>query len=153
MKRPPPDLSIRPATIRDLWAIAYMEREIGERAWSMDSIRQELMHPMGATWIAAPTAAPLDVAGYLFARTAPPPLSPGDQLYITKIATHPIYRRRGVATRLLHHLLELGRRKGHTICVLDCARDNGPAVGLYRKLGFRWADRRGEVMTLRLTRS
>ncbi|WP_157623073.1 GNAT family N-acetyltransferase [Solimonas soli] len=65
-----------------------------------------------------------------------PPPAAGD-LYIAHLSVADDLRRRGIATRLLHEALQIARRRGHTHCALDVARDNEAALALYRLHGFR----------------
>lgn len=52
------------------------------------------------------------------------------------VATHPDYRRRGIARRLVGRALAHARGHGAQTCVLDVEVDNEPACQLYRGLGF-----------------
>ncbi|QJE73837.1 GNAT family N-acetyltransferase [Aerophototrophica crusticola] len=56
-----------------------------------------------------------------------------------KVVTHPDFRGRGMARRLLTALLVEARTQGATGAYLQVAAGNGPAVALYRGLGFREA--------------
>jgi len=52
------------------------------------------------------------------------------------IVTHPAHRQKGLATELLHHLLDWSASKGATRAYLQVFSTNTPAQTLYRKLGF-----------------
>jgi ribosomal protein S18 acetylase RimI-like enzyme len=58
------------------------------------------------------------------------------QWEIGKVATHPDYRRRGLARRLISHTIEHARAHGAEICTLYVLAENTPAYNLYRSLGF-----------------
>jgi ribosomal protein S18 acetylase RimI-like enzyme len=54
---------------------------------------------------------------------------------LVDIAVAPSYRRRGVARAVLGHLQRQAREHGRDV-VLSVARENAPALALYRSLGF-----------------
>jgi ribosomal protein S18 acetylase RimI-like enzyme len=51
--------------------------------------------------------------------------------------THGEYRRRGVATAVLHHLTQWGQSQGATHAYLQVEQDNPKAQRLYEKVGFQ----------------
>ncbi|WP_080834508.1 GNAT family N-acetyltransferase [Cohnella massiliensis] len=53
---------------------------------------------------------------------------------ICRVMVHPEYFRQGIGKRLLEHVLNLYADAGRF--ELSVERRNGPAIGLYRKLGF-----------------
>jgi len=63
----------------------------------------------------------------------------GENLSIDSLVVHPQYFRRGLASQLLHALLD---RVQWQIACVETAAANGPALVLYQKLGFseskRW---------------
>ncbi|MCS6912547.1 MAG: ribosomal protein S18-alanine N-acetyltransferase [Myxococcales bacterium] len=67
-----------------------------------------------------------------------------EEMHILQIATHPLARRRGLATRLLLHALSSARQRGCVAVLLEVRPSNRPALALYEKHGFqRAAIRRG----------
>jgi [ribosomal protein S18]-alanine N-acetyltransferase len=60
-----------------------------------------------------------------------------DELHILNIATHPRERRRGHATRLLAHMIEVARRHPCRLMTLEVRRSNAAAQRLYRRFAFR----------------
>lgn len=60
----------------------------------------------------------------------------GRHVFLGEIATRPDARRRGLARRVVESLLEWGASKGASVGMLQVVRSNGPALALYRKLGF-----------------
>jgi RimJ/RimL family protein N-acetyltransferase len=62
------------------------------------------------------------------------------------------WRRRGIGTALLRHLIAWARAKGMARLELTCLAENTPALGLYEKCGFvreglkRGTRRKGEVL-------
>jgi ribosomal-protein-alanine N-acetyltransferase len=59
-----------------------------------------------------------------------------DELHINNLAVVPGYRRRGVATALLDHVLDQGARLGAVRATLEVRRSNSAARLLYERLGF-----------------
>lgn len=53
------------------------------------------------------------------------------------IVTDPVYRNRGLARRLVLHLLHWGRANGAAQAYLQVVPGNAPAIHLYASLGFR----------------
>lgn len=68
--------------------------------------------------------------------------SSGDEVEILTIAADPAARRRGYGRALVLAVMEAGRSRGATRCVLDVAHDNTAAIALYKALGFAEVGRR-----------
>ena len=56
--------------------------------------------------------------------------------YISDIAVHPDLQRKGVGEAALRWALARFRDDGRSLAALTVSTDNGPAIALYRKLGF-----------------
>jgi ribosomal protein S18 acetylase RimI-like enzyme len=65
----------------------------------------------------------------------------GGDLGLFDVITQPDNRRAGLATHITEALLNWGIERGAVRAYLQVVPGNGPAVGLYRKLGFREAYR------------
>ena len=59
-----------------------------------------------------------------------------DEAEILAIAVRPTLRRRGFGRMLMEEALRRLHRAGASACFLEVDRGNGPAVALYRSLGF-----------------
>jgi [ribosomal protein S18]-alanine N-acetyltransferase len=59
-----------------------------------------------------------------------------DEIHILNVATHPDWRRRGHAARLLEHLLGFARTSGGRYLTLEVRKSNVGAVALYQRFGF-----------------
>ena len=55
---------------------------------------------------------------------------------VAMVATHPDYRRRGLARRLVTAAIDHAKELGAKLCVLEVLEVNEPAYNLYRSLGF-----------------
>lgn len=83
-----------------------------------------------------------------------------DEVHLLNLAIHPDWRRRGIATRLMNHLLDFARERACRFVTLEVRASNQPARALYRGYGFeavgvrpRYYAESGEdavVMTLEL---
>jgi ribosomal-protein-alanine N-acetyltransferase len=62
-----------------------------------------------------------------------------DELHINNLAVAPPYRRRGIGTGLLTHVLNEGGRLGAHRATLEVRRSNDVARHLYERLGFATA--------------
>ena len=56
--------------------------------------------------------------------------------YVSDIVLHPDYHRRGLGEAMMRWALAWFRRQGLESAALTVNTDNGPAIALYRKLGF-----------------
>ncbi len=73
---------------------------------------------------------------HLHATAALAPHPPSDVLYMDALATHPDFRRRGVATALLDEADRLAARAGLPAVALDTGIENRAARALYERRGF-----------------
>lgn len=71
-----------------------------------------------------------EMAGFASARVT------GDVIELFDLATHPAWRRRGVARALLHELGAIARENGLREIYVEVRESNLGAIGLYDKLGF-----------------
>jgi len=55
---------------------------------------------------------------------------------IDSVATMPEYRGMGIAERLLHAIMDEGRKNGYSLAQINMYSGNKPALRLYKKLGF-----------------
>jgi len=59
-----------------------------------------------------------------------------DEGNLVNLAIHPLYRRRGIGTRLLRFLMDRAKGKGVKKIFLEVRRKNIPAISFYLKNGF-----------------
>ncbi len=113
--------------------VAELEKLCFQDPWSENSVASELENPL-AHWVVA-----LDgdrVAGYAGSQTV---LGETDMM---NIAVHPDYRRQGIAEALAEALVSDLKTMGSRCLTLEVRASNGPAIGLYEKLGFSQIGRR-----------
>lgn len=77
------------------------------------------------------------LAGYCFFW-----LFPEDEIQITNIAVHPDFRRKGLATLLLHDAMQIGRTKQAQRVILEVRESNLDARAFYQRMGFEQVGRR-----------
>jgi len=73
---------------------------------------------------------------HLHATSVIAPHPPRDVLYVDALATHPDFRRRGVATALLGEADRMAARAGLPAVALDTGIENRAARALYERSGF-----------------
>ncbi len=60
-----------------------------------------------------------------------------DECHVLNVCVLPSRRRRGLGRSLLGHLLGIARDRGVMKAFLEVRASNGPAIGLYRSVGFQ----------------
>ena len=69
----------------------------------------------------------------------------GNYWEIAMVATHPEYRRRGLAKKLIEESLEHAKKYKAKMCVLEVLEENTPAYQLYINYGFQHFDTKVEM--------
>ena len=59
-----------------------------------------------------------------------------DEANLDALSVHPDYRRKGVASFLLHHVLQVLQNRKVSVCFLEVRNSNQAAQHLYQTLGF-----------------
>jgi len=98
--------------------------------WSENAFRSELENPK-ARFFAAEYAG--SVIGYIGAHNI---LS---EVFITNISVLPSFRRRGVASKLLKHIIDISVSENADLITLEVRESNMAAIELYQKFGFQKA--------------
>lgn len=65
-----------------------------------------------------------------------------DAIFISVLASHPFYRRTGIASFVLDHVVIFARKLGKTSLELAVTKRNKPALKLYNKFGFHVKEER-----------
>ena len=127
---------VRRATMADVPALADIERACFGRDAADDVLAAELTRGWARVRVAE---LPGDgVVGFIDGWMV------ADEFEVHFVATRPAWQRRGLASRLLDHLLAEVFAEGARASVLEVRRSNTPAQALYRSRGFEVvADRRG----------
>ncbi|HEY2034384.1 MAG TPA: ribosomal protein S18-alanine N-acetyltransferase [Rhizomicrobium sp.] len=120
-------MTIRPASLRDLAALADLHARAFARAWDEIAMRRLLDGP----GVFALVAEEDDLDGFILARVA------ADETEILSVAISPDMRQRGLASQLLKQACHRAAEEGAIRIFLEVAAANLPARNLYKKYGFR----------------
>ena len=129
---------MRPFVITDareelLPQIQKIEQQSFSVPWTEAMLRMQL-DPNSHVFLTAEAAG--DVIGYVGLMYVL------DEGYISNVAVHPIWRRRGVADALLEELEQRAKKLMLSFLTLEVRAGNAPAIALYEKHGFRAVGRR-----------
>jgi ribosomal-protein-alanine N-acetyltransferase len=114
----------------DVAEVAALEQEVFSDPWSIDSFlaeverKPEIGHPL----VVRENGELIAYAVVWFIV---------DELHIGNIAVKPSHQGRGVATAILEHVFEEGRRRGMIFATLEVRPSNHRAIALYERFGFR----------------
>jgi ribosomal-protein-alanine N-acetyltransferase len=116
------------ATTADLDAIDEIERHSFRTPWPRSTFEAEL----GREWAHVDVVRSSDrvVAFCNYWIVAP-------ELHVLAIATQPDHRGRGIARRLLAHVLDAACAAGCNLATLEVRAGNRPAIALYERAGFK----------------
>ena len=128
------NLFIRKMTLEDMPAVIELDQISFSLPWPERSFRFELTdNPASRCWVAEVDKRVAGmVVAWLFV----------DELHIATIATHPDFRRQGIARKLLSHTLLQAMKEGARSSFLEVRASNLAAQEMYRKFGFEEAGRR-----------
>lgn len=115
------------ATPADARGIAELEEEIFPDPWDYRSIVDLITTEGSMCFVAREGGRPV---AYVIGRL----IAPEGELY--RVATHPNYRRRGVAYRLLDYSVKTSRGRGLESLFLEVRSQNTAAIKLYSAYGF-----------------
>ena len=128
------NLVIRKMTLDDVPAVVELDQKSFSLPWPERSFRYELTaNPASRCWVAE-----LDgqVVGMIVVWLI------GDEAHVANLATHPVFRRRGIAKRLLSHALQQLVQEGARSSFLEVRESNLAAQAMYRKFGYMETGRR-----------
>ncbi|MFN8442025.1 MAG: ribosomal protein S18-alanine N-acetyltransferase [Caldilineaceae bacterium] len=138
----PQSLLLNLMTLDDLPIVDEIEQASFPSPWSLETFRYELQsNPRSFYWVLRPNPAvsagnrPLILAygGYWLM---------GEEAHVVILATHPQWRRQGLAEYLLIQMMEQMRAVDVHEVTLEVRAGNYAAQALYRKLGFEEVGRR-----------
>ena len=128
------NLSIRKMTVEDIAAVVELDQISFSLPWPERSFRFELTdNPAARCWVAEAEGRVVGMlVAWLFV----------DEAHIATVATHPSYRRQGIARKLLTYTLQSAMREGVQSSFLEVRESNLPAQEMYRKFGYVEVGRR-----------
>jgi ribosomal-protein-alanine N-acetyltransferase len=121
------DVEIAPMQPADLDAVDAIERHSFKAPWPRQVFADELTRTWARIDVARSAGAVVGFVDYWMV---------ADEVHLLAIATHPDHRRRGVAARLLDHLLAVARSHAARLVTLEVRKTNTPAIALYERRGF-----------------
>jgi ribosomal-protein-alanine N-acetyltransferase len=123
--RPEPD--IRPLAATDLEAVEAIERDIYEFPWTLGNFRDSLAAGYSCWALHGADG----VMGYAVMMLG------AEEAHLLNLSIAAACRRRGLASRLLEHLMEVAREYGARLMFLEVRPTNGAARRLYAGYGFQ----------------
>jgi ribosomal-protein-alanine N-acetyltransferase len=125
-----PGFLLRPARPEDAEAIAEMDAASFPPPWLTPDTARALV-ARARLFRIVKDAGSGRAAGFLRLRTDAPGVG-----YVSDLAVHPDYWRRGLGEAMLRWAMGWFRSQGLKSAALQVNTDNSPAIALYRKLGF-----------------
>lgn len=127
-------MNIRRMTLEDVPQVVAIDQASFSLPWPERSFRFEIAeNPASRAWVAEIDGR---IAGMIVAWMLV------DEAHIATIATHPAFRRQGIASKLLIHTLQGMMNEGAKTSVLEVRESNISAQEMYRKFGFEESGRR-----------
>lgn len=115
----------------DVITISQMEKVcFGKEAWSLNNIRAEFCHDFSYFFAERREGS---IVGYVCVRLM------YEEAQVCNLAVLPEYRRQGIGTALVSHVLEFSKQQGCERCELEVNVCNEGALALYEKCGFERA--------------
>jgi len=122
------NVMIRKMTLDDIEQVIAIDRVSFSLPWPERSFRFELTdNPASRCWVAEVDG---KIVGMIVAWLIV------DEVHVATIATHPDFRRQGIAKNLLSHALQHLSTEGAQSSFLEVRASNLAAQELYRKFGF-----------------
>jgi ribosomal-protein-alanine N-acetyltransferase len=113
---------------RHIEALAEIEKLCFSKPWSYNSLAEELSNPLAVFYVAEIDGETAAYAGMHHII---------DEGYITNIAVHPNFRKKGLATALVRLLDSYAKNNGLSMLTLEVRQKNSPAIKIYSKAGFK----------------
>lgn len=127
-------MNIRRMTLDDVPAVVVLDRLSFTLPWPERSFRFELTsNPASRCWV---YELDREIVGTIVAWLLV------DEAHIATIATHPDYRRQGIARNLLTYALRYMSTEGAVTSFLEVRENNMPALEMYHEFGYAAVGRR-----------
>jgi [ribosomal protein S18]-alanine N-acetyltransferase len=126
--------AIRKMTVEDVPSVIDLDHKSFSLPWPERSFRFELTaNPASRCWVAEFDG---KIVGMIVVWLII------DEAHVATLATHPDFRRRGIAKKLLAHTLRLMMDEGAHSSFLEVRESNFAAQEMYRKFGYEESGRR-----------
>ena len=127
---------IRKAVLKDVQALAKLDKECFSLPWSVQAFRDELSKNEVAFYLVASIGE--EIIGFVGQWGIL------DEGHITNVAVHPSFRRKGIGELMLSELIRISEETGIFSHTLEVRTSNEVAINLYKKFGFKIAGVRKE---------
>ncbi|WP_213423617.1 ribosomal protein S18-alanine N-acetyltransferase [Bhargavaea massiliensis] len=124
-----PVIEFRQMQIPDVPAVYRVETDAFSSPWTMEAFEQEMLQNEYAYYLLALDGE--EIVGYCGAWLIL------DECHITNVAVLTAYRGHGIGEALMREAMRRTAGKGARVMTLEVRVSNDPALGLYRKLGFK----------------
>ncbi|MDP2157828.1 MAG: ribosomal protein S18-alanine N-acetyltransferase [Nitrospirota bacterium] len=133
------DILIQDLRPEDVSAVLSIEKASFTTPWSEILFMNEIFKPRSL-----PKAAMIGekIVGYICANYLL------DEGHVLNVTVHPDFRKQGIASRLVHYMIDLLRKEGCLAIFLEVRISNAAALAMYQKAGFRIISARKAYYTL-----
>ncbi|MCM1135324.1 MAG: ribosomal protein S18-alanine N-acetyltransferase [Clostridium sp.] len=121
-------LQIREMTAADVEAASKIEWEVFSMPWSAQDFLEMVEADYASYYVAELDG---EIVGCCGIRKLI------DEGEITNVAVTAAHRRKGIARRMMEHMLDKAEENGIGGCTLEVRASNQPAIRLYESLGFK----------------
>lgn len=121
------DISIRPANVNDIEAIAELEIACFSSPWPLEVIYEDLAIHKNLYFLVVKDELPVGYAGMWMIL---------DEAHINNVCIHPDYQGRGYGNVLVDFVIHEAYRQGADSITLEVRASNSRAKQLYSKFGF-----------------
>ena len=122
------DILVRMMAEEDIDSLVAVEEECFSMPWSKQAFMDSYALPYTYFFVAEKHE---EIAGYIGVYKL------GDEADITNVAVASIYRRKGVADKLLGAVCDFAKNQSIAQITLEVRESNIPAIKLYEKHGFK----------------
>ena len=121
-----PTVRLRPMHTADIDAVMAIENDIYPFPWT-HGIMRDCLRVGYCCWLVEHED---EVIGYGIMSIA------AGESHLLNICVHRDWQRQGIASQLMKHMLNLAKRHGAEVCLLEVRPSNAAAVEMYEKYGF-----------------
>ena len=125
-------LFFHPVKQTDLNNILEIEKLSFPSPWNLSMFLEEISNPLSRSFAAKKRESAPIILGYIFYQVV------AFEMHILNLAVHPGFREKGIGSILLLKSMEKEKNSNSVRYVfLEVRENNKPAIGLYKKFGFK----------------
>jgi [ribosomal protein S18]-alanine N-acetyltransferase len=118
---------LTPARLEDLDVIMEIERLCFRSPWSRQVFVEEFARDFARIKVIRAEHGAVAFINYWIVH---------DEIHVLNVATHPDWRRRGLARRMMNHVLHSAQQRHARLVTLEVRRSNASAIALYEGMGY-----------------